>query len=138
MRFRTLAALAFVIALGLYAFRDDPAAPTAADADKAGPDAACRAEVACWAAHWAHLAESRCPERIERLARYAVRWTDGMLEPKFSRAKWADEAAGSVTWAGDRVEFQNGFGAWEPQIYTCTLDPAAPDAVEVTAQPGRL
>ena len=51
------------------------------------------------------------------LAAYDVRWVDGVLESKMSSYHWADEPAGIATYVGDRVEFQNTFGAWQPQVY---------------------
>ena len=71
-------------------------------------------------------------------ANYGVRWVDGWLEPKLSRHGWRDEEAGIAVYMGDRVEFQNAFGAWQPHIYACFVDVRRSAVVNVTARPGRL
>lgn len=81
-----------------------------------------------------------CQLAVERLAQYSVRWTDGFLQPKFTRYEWKGEHVANI--AGDSVEFQNGFGAWQPHIYMCTVDFSRgrdqPTVVDAVATPGRL
>ena len=79
-----------------------------------------------------------CPDEVEKLANYGVRWVDGWLEPKLSRHGWRDEEAGIAVYMGDRVEFQNAFGAWQPHIYACFVDVRRSAVVNVTERPGRL
>ena len=79
----------------------------------------------------------RCPARVERLAQYTHRWTDGFLEPKFSHSRPTGNR-NVVTYLGDRIEFQNGFGAWQPHIYECDLNVVTEQVVAVRARPGRL
>ncbi len=79
-----------------------------------------------------------CPDEVERLARYGSRWVDGWLEPKFSRYRWKDRTGGIVTYLGDKLELQNGFGAWVPHVYECDIDVWADNVTEVRARPGRL
>ena len=79
-----------------------------------------------------------CPEHVERLARYGSRWVDGWLETKFRRVRWIDREKGTVTWIGDRVEFQNGFGAWMPHVYECDIDARSRTVLAVRAEAGRL
>ena len=81
-----------------------------------------------------------CEDEIERLAQYSSRWTDGFLEPKFSRYRWENDEQTVAYVIGDRVEFQNGFGAWQPHWYTCEIDfrTDPPTIIEVNAFPGRL
>lgn len=79
----------------------------------------------------------RCPRRVERLAQYTHRWTDGFLEPKFSHSRSTGNR-NVVTYLGDRLEFQNGFGAWQPHIYECDLNVVTEQVVAVRARPGRL
>ncbi len=113
----------------------DKAARAAAEAEAA---AACRADVACWAAKFELEAAFACDDAVERLAKFSSRWTDGMLEPKFSRVRWGNRAAGTVVFLGDRIEFQNGFGAFQPHVYACEYDPEGRRVVNVSARPGRL
>ena len=78
-----------------------------------------------------------CPRRVERLAHYALRWTDGFLEPKFSHSRPTGKPD-VVTYIGDSIEFQNGFGAWQPHVYECDLNVVTEQVVDVRARPGRL
>lgn len=80
----------------------------------------------------------RCKDQIERLAKYSVRWTDGTLEPKFSRFRWKNKELGEITYIGDKVEFQNGFGAYLPMTYECDLAKDGNTVLDVRAQEGRL
>lgn len=83
------------------------------------------------------VARVRCPRRVERLAHYAHRWTDGVLEPKFSHSRLTRKSD-VVTYIGDSIEFQNGFGAWQPHVYECDLNVVTEQVVAVRARPGRL
>lgn len=79
-----------------------------------------------------------CKKPVEKLAAHSVRWTDGTLETKFSEFRWADKEAGTLTMVGDKVEFQNGFGAFTPMIYECDLAADGKTVLAVRAQEGRL
>ncbi len=83
-------------------------------------------------------ASIECDGAIERFAKYDVEWTDGLLESKFSRAIWSDKEAGHVKYVGDKIKFQNGFGAWQNHIYTCYLDTNTRQVLNVEVFPGRL
>ena len=63
---------------------------------------------------------------------------DGIFEPKFGRFRWLNQAEGTLTKVGDRVEFQNGFGAYSRVIYECDFDPRTNDVLAVRAHEGRL
>jgi len=76
----------------------------------------------CWSEKGMSYAEVYCPDPIERLASYSARWTDGWIEPKFSRIAWIDRDQGHVRYIGDKAEFQNGFGAWKRVTYYCDVD----------------
>lgn len=79
-----------------------------------------------------------CKEPVTRLAKYTARWTDGMLEPKFSHFRWLDKSQGTITYIGDKIEFQNGFGAFQKHIYECDFDPARTQVLDVRVYPGQL
>lgn len=55
-----------------------------------------------------------------------------------SHFRWLDEKAGTLTYIGDKIQFQNGFGAWQTHIYECDYNPATESALSVSARPGRL
>lgn len=79
-----------------------------------------------------------CKDPIERLAAHDVKWTDGTFDLKFSRLKWKDKAEGIITYVGDKVKFQNGFGAYSPMIYECDLAADNKTVLAVRAFEGRL
>jgi len=79
-----------------------------------------------------------CRVHVERLAEHAVRWTDSLLEPKFSQLRWRDAVAGEITYIGNMAEFQNGFGAFTPIIYECDLASDEKTVLDVRVREGRL
>jgi hypothetical protein len=101
-------------------------------------EANCRKDLRCWAEKHSVSASVTCDDFVERLGQYSSRWTDGMLEQKFSHYRWADKDAGVVTYIGDKIDFQNGFGAFQPHVYECDYSTVAEAVVDVRAQPGRL
>ncbi|TVR11986.1 MAG: hypothetical protein EA385_00390 [Salinarimonadaceae bacterium] len=107
-------------------------------AAKAAERAACRSDFTCWGRDRRIDAEVRCKREIERQARYAHEWTSSWTEPMFSRFAWQDQEAGVMTYFGDRLRFQNGFGAWVNMSYSCDYDTERDVAVQVRAGEGRL
>ncbi|GFM67858.1 hypothetical protein K5D34_21170 [Pseudomonas cichorii] len=101
-------------------------------------DEKCRLDVTCWGEKHFVAAAVFCKTPIEKLAQYDVKWTDGVLEPKFSRYKWADKERGVITFFGDKIQYQNGFGAFQNHIYSCDYNTLTEQVVKVNAQPGRL
>ncbi|WP_293239074.1 hypothetical protein, partial [Paludibacterium sp.] len=77
-----------------------------------------------------------CAKPIERLARHSVKWTDGTFELKFERFRWRDKSAGTITYIGDKAEFQNGFGAFTPVIYECDLASDNKTVLDVRVEEG--
>ncbi len=65
-----------------------------------------------------------CADQIEARARFGARWTNGFLEQKFAVAQWAEETDTKkvARYQGDKVEFQNRYGTWEPHLYECLVD----------------
>lgn len=100
--------------------------------------AECRQDLQCWGDKSSFSAGVYCTDPIERLAKNSHKWTDGTLETKFSRFKWKDKKAGTVTHIGDRIQFQNGFGAWVNHVYECDFDPATDTVLAVRAKEGQL
>jgi hypothetical protein len=110
-------------------------AATKAAAEK---EVVCRQDLRCWAEKHNVDATVRCQRIVERLAKNDFEWTDGFLEPKFSHYRWKNQASGIVTYIGDKIKFQNGFGAWIHHTYECDFEPGTESVVDVRAQPGRL
>ncbi|MDT4864180.1 hypothetical protein FQZ97_989310 [compost metagenome] len=57
---------------------------------------------------------------------------------KFPRFKWKDQPSGVITYIGDKIQFQNGFGALQNHTYACDYNTITAQVLEVRAQPGRL
>lgn len=101
-------------------------------------DATCRKDLQCWGDKHSISAGVYCKDPVERLAKYTARWTDGTFETKFSHFRWLDQERGTLTFIGDKIEFQNGFGAYQKHIYECDFDPATNAVLDVRARPGQL
>lgn len=101
-------------------------------------DAACRQNVGCYGDKFLAEASTYCPDQIERLAKWDVEWTDGMLDLKFTHYRWNDKEAGVVDFIGDKLKMQNGFGAWQNVVYVCTYATKSRMVLNVAAEPGRL
>jgi len=98
----------------------------------------CKKDLSCWAEKFNVASSVRCPKYVERLAKYDYEWTDGMLDMKFSHYRWKDQSKGVVTYIGDKIKFQNGFGAWQNYIYECDFDTLSKAVVDVRARSGRI
>jgi hypothetical protein len=101
-------------------------------------DADCKTDLQCWGDKHSIKASFACRPYVERLAKYQFEWTDGWLDTKFSRYRWKNKSKGQVTYVGDKIKFQNGFGAWQFATYTCDYDPVADVVLNVDATAGRL
>lgn len=106
--------------------------------EDAKADASCKGDLQCWGDKNIIGAGVYCDDYVEKLAKFSVRWTDGTLEPKFSRFRWLDQETGTLTYVGDKIQFQNGFGAYQAYTYECDFDPASSTVLDVRAWPGRI
>ncbi|WP_186415377.1 hypothetical protein [Pannonibacter sp. P2PFMT1] len=104
----------------------------------AANDAACGQNLKCVADKaWAE-ASVYCQDYVERRAKFQFEWTDGFLERKFSRYRWHNAKEQQVTFIGDKVKFQNGFGAWQNMIYSCDYDTKTKTVLGGRVEAGRL
>lgn len=108
------------------------------EAERRVEEARCRTDLQCGGDKKSLAAIFKCQDPIEGLAKHQAEWTDGWLEPKFSHFRWKDQTRGIVTYFGDKIKFQNGFGAWTIHTYECDYDTEQDTALAVRAQPGRL
>lgn len=98
----------------------------------------CRDRLECWGEQNSVTASFECSQLVERSAKYTHEWTDGWMGIKFSHYRWKDKKAGVVTHIGDKVRFQNVFGAWQNMVYECDFDPASKRVLDVRVRAGRL
>lgn len=98
---------------------------------------ACATEEQCAVERVKDRAEGTCRQAVAARAKYDLRWDDSG-RPLFIRGGWADKARTDVTFAGDAVSFQNGFGAYEHMVYLCTVDTATAALKGLEIAPGRL
>lgn len=104
---------------------------------KADEEAKCLADLSCSAEKAQFSAGASCKPYVERLAKNDFQWIDGWLDTKFSRYRWSSDRR-YITFIGDKIKYQNGFGAWTIYIYECDFDPKTERVIDVRATPGRL
>jgi hypothetical protein len=110
----------------------------AARKEEIAAGAACEADIQCIGERKPVSATYACKPMVERLAKNDFQWTDLWLEPKFGRFKWRDQAAGTITYVGDKVKYQNGFGAWTRYVYECDYNFRSENVNDVRAYPGQI
>lgn len=98
----------------------------------------CKKDLQCWGEKHVVSASVYCKDYVEKLATYSHEWTDGFFDLKFSHFRWKDINEGHLTFIGDKIKFQNVFGAWQNHIYECDFDPINNFILDVRARPGRL
>ena len=84
---------------------------------------ACQQDLQCWGNKHSIRATFVCKPYIEKLAKYDFEWTDGWLDSKFSHFRWKNRKEGAITFLGDKIKLQNGFGAWQSYVYECDYLP---------------
>jgi len=101
-------------------------------------EADCKKNLSCWG-HRNIVDANDCGKYIEKFAKYSFEWTNNLLDGKFSRYRWHDESRTTLTFRGDSIRLQNGFGAWQDYIYECDYDPSSKEVLNVRLiGPGRL
>ena len=99
-------------------------------------EAECPLSIECWGKKHRVDATIACEPHIENLAQYVHEWTNGFLEQKFDSYRWDEggPAGGNVLYTGDKIRFQNAFGAWVPHRYSCLYNPARGRVISVNAE----
>lgn len=100
-------------------------------------DAQCRKDWACWVEKNSLRAIVACQPKIEAMAKHDFKWTDGWLEPKFTKFRQT-RTKDRFVYMGDHVQFQNGFGAWQRHSYHCIYDTVSEKVIDVHVELGRL
>jgi hypothetical protein len=79
-----------------------------------------------------------CKRAIEKRAKHQAEWLDGWTTPLFTKYLVDENNKQLITYIGDRVKFQNGFGAWTHMIYMCTYNATNRAVTNVLIEEGRL
>ena len=98
----------------------------------------CHSDLKSFAENELINATAACVMAIERMAKYQFEWTDGWLESKFPLYKWKDNSYCTITYIGDKIKLQNGFGAWANYIYACEYSADTDTVVNVLMEMGRI
>lgn len=114
------------------------AADVAATATTASASTTCAASDAqCVFADLSVRGAPACRRAIEQQAQYDVKWSDGILHPMFDTGAWGGSEHASMILSGDRVQMQNGFGAWKPMQYYCKVNVTSGVVEQVEIVAGR-
>jgi hypothetical protein len=115
------------------------AAASCSESEKNPDPAACKTDdLQCNGDKGSIAAGIYCDDAIEKLATYSVKWTDGVLEPKFSHFRWSNQEKGEITYIGDKAQFQNGFGAMQNVVYECDMAADRRTILDVRVRQGSL
>jgi hypothetical protein len=107
-------------------------------ASKKAEEARCDADLKCIGDKKSIEATFRCVPYVERLATNNFEWIDKWYEPKFSHFRWKDQGNLVVTYLGDKIKYQNGFGGWVLSRYECDYSIRTGTVLDVRASAGRL
>ncbi len=94
---------------------------------KAMEEAVCLGNATCFADKFRVDAMTRCQTAIENQARYKFEWMDGWLlwtARAFDDIR-ADTGKKLIYLMGNRIKFQNGFGAFQRMQYVCVFNAAS-------------
>ncbi len=101
-------------------------------------EANCRRSLRCWLRRHDLAAGRHCSVAIQGLAPHGYNWIDDLIFSRFEVRTWHHQDAGTLRFAGDRIEFGNGDGSFTRHAYVCLYDPARGDVIDVRADPGRI
>jgi hypothetical protein len=99
-------------------------------------DEACIADVSCWAKRHLQEASRVCSTAIEQQARFDYRW-EAMRPDRFTSAIMHNNGQ-QISFIGNALKLQNGFGAWLPYSYNCRYDIGTKAVVAVEINEGRM
>lgn len=98
----------------------------------------CKTNIQCWGKKHRLDATFASEKMIERMAKYQYEWTVNMFRDRLIRFKWRNKPDLTVTYIGDKIKFQNAFGAWQNMIYYVDYDPINKKVLDIRLQNGRL
>jgi len=80
----------------------------------------------------------QCSKAVERLALNSFKWTNAWHEDEFPYYRWKNKEQRTIVAMGDKIQYQNGFGAYINHRYYCRYDLNTKRAVKVEAEAGRF
>lgn len=98
----------------------------------------CASNLHCWGEKNSIKATVFCGSSIEQLAKHDYKWTNSVGEYKFSKFMWKDRDEKTLTYIGDKIKFQNGFGVWVNHVYECDFNPNTNTVIGVRVREGTL
>lgn len=98
----------------------------------------CRNEIQCIGDKKHIEATFACRKFVENLAENDYQWVDGWSESKFSHLRFKNLKHDTITYSGDKIQFQNGIGNWIRHTYECDYNIDDKSVVDVRARQGRL
>jgi hypothetical protein len=124
--------LSLLSVIGKPEFQAKQAKRQAEQAEQQAKQAAeCAVDLKCLDTKYSAEANVACEKPIERLAKNNFQWFD---YPKFSHLR-RGPVLGSMTVIGERIKYQNGFGAWIIHHYECDFDTRSKTVLAVRAYP---
>jgi|UPI000697C143 hypothetical protein len=117
---------------------EQAAAAEKAITEKRAEEARCREDLQCIGDKKHIEATFACKRYVENLAKNDYQWVDGWSESKFSRFRFKGLKHDTITYVGDKIQFQNGMGAWIRHIYECDYNIDDKTVIDVRARQGRL
>jgi hypothetical protein len=120
-------------------FSGEPASPAplvkAPPAAEAGAQD-CNKYIRCRALQVMRDASAGCKEPIGQLAAFNAQWQEPGADSIFSDYVWLDQNRGTITFSGNKVQFQNASGANMPVAYECDFDPGTGMVLDARARVG--
>lgn len=106
------------------------AASVASAAAALAADRKCTADLKCAGDKYSSVSDSQCEGMIEAHAREIAKWDykverEHWYTPFTGSMSWTGDTHQNITYHGDQAKFQNGFGAWQRQRYSCVFNIAS-------------
>ncbi|EMD1178637.1 hypothetical protein VP758_005268 [Vibrio harveyi] len=78
----------------------------------------CDEDIDCIGLKNSYKASAHCIKYIEMLSNGKHKWVDISNERRFSHYRWFEDSM-IITYIGNNIKIENGFGLWEQYSYEC-------------------
>lgn len=83
----------------------------------------CKNDLTCWGNKNLGKAIYYCQMELDRLPKYDHEWDSGYFNAEmFDSYKWQNKEKLIITYFGNGIKVQNGFGVWRHASYYCVYD----------------